>query len=135
MDELQAAILRVKLRYLDEWNVRRRKIADQYLEELLAYDYLTLPQVPPWAEPVWHIFVVRTPVRDRLQKHLADCGIQALIHYPVPPHRQGAYQELSHLSLPVSERIHKEVLSLPMSPVMDDDDVEYVWHVLEKFNK
>ena len=134
LDELQAAILRVKLRHLDEWNGRRRKIADQYLEELLPYDYLTLPHVPPWAEPVWHIFVVRTPVCDRLQKHLADCGIQTLIHYPVPPHRQGAYQELSHLSLPVSERIHNEVLSLPMSPVMDAGHVQCVRNALEKYN-
>lgn len=134
LDELQAAFLRVKLRHLDEWNVRRRKIADQYLTELLVYDYLILPQVPPWAEPVWHIFVVRSQERDLLQKHLADCGIQALIHYPVPPHRQGAYQELSHLSLPVSERIHKEVLSLPMSPAMDATHVQCVWDALEKYN-
>lgn len=134
LDELQAAFLRVKLRYLDAWNGRRRKIADQYLEELLTNDYLTLPQVPPWAEPVWHIFVVRTSERDLLQKHLADCGIQTLIHYPVPPHKQGAYQELSHLLLPVSERIHEEVLSLPMGPTMVAGDVQCVRDALEKYN-
>jgi dTDP-4-amino-4,6-dideoxygalactose transaminase len=135
LDELQAAFLRVKLQHLDEWNGRRRKIADQYLEELPAYDYLTLPQVPSWAEPVWHIFVVRTSKRDRLQKHLADCGIQTLIHYPIPPHRQGAYQEFAYLSLPVSEMIHKEVLSLPMGPAMDANHVQCVCRALEKYNE
>ncbi len=134
LDELQAAFLRAKLKYLDVWNGRRRKIADQYLEGLLAQAYLTLPQVPPWAEPVWHIFVIRTPMRDRLQEHLTDCGIQTLIHYPVPPHKQGAYQELSHLSLPISEKIHKEVLSLPMSPVMGEDHVQYVRDALDRYN-
>jgi len=134
LDELQAALLRVKLRYLDDWNGRRQKIADQYLHKLLDQDYLTLPQVPQWAEPVWHIFVVRTPERDHLQKYLEGCRIQTLIHYPVPPHRQGAYQELSHLSLPVSERIHKEVLSLPMNPVMDAGHVQCVRNALEKYN-
>ncbi|MFZ2406666.1 MAG: DegT/DnrJ/EryC1/StrS family aminotransferase [Methylobacter sp.] len=126
LDELQAALLRVKLRYLDEWNERRRQIADQYLQKLSTRDYLILPHVPPWAEPVWHLFVVRTPERDRLQKYLTDCGIQTLIHYPVPPHRQGAYQELSHLSLPVSEMIHREVLSLPMGPHLTKEMVEEI---------
>jgi len=90
--------------------------------------------VPPWAEPVWHLFVVRTTERDRLQKYLTECGIQTLIHYPVPPHKQGAYRELSRLSLPISEMIHKEVLSLPMSPVMNEDSVLYVNNALEKYN-
>lgn len=133
LDELQAAFLRVRLRYLDDWNERRRKIANLYLAELSSASYLTLPRVPSWAVPVWHLFVVRTPERDRLQKHLADCGIQTLIHYPVPPHRQVAYQELSHLDLPVSERIHREVLSLPMSPVMSDGDAGYVAKAVKSF--
>jgi dTDP-4-amino-4,6-dideoxygalactose transaminase len=135
LDELQAALLRVKLRYLDEWNGRRRKIANEYLQKLAGKSYLTLPHVPIWAEPVWHIFVVRTLVRDHLQKYLTDCGIQTLIHYPVPPHRQGAYQELSHLSLPISERIHKEALSLPIGPAMDAGHVHLVLHALEKYNE
>jgi dTDP-4-amino-4,6-dideoxygalactose transaminase len=135
LDELQASFLRVKLRHLDEWNDRRRKIADQYLEELLAYDYLTLPQVPHWAEPVWHIFIVRTPKRDLLQKHLANCGIQTLIHYPIPPHKQGAYNEFTNLSLPVSEMIHKTVISLPMGPAMDASHVQCVCRALEKYNE
>ena len=126
LDELQAALLRVKLRHLDEWNGRRRKIADQYLQKLSAQDFLTLPHVPPWAEHVWHLFVIRTSKRDQLQKYLVDQGIQTLIHYPVPPHRQGAYQELSHLSLPVSEMIHREVLSLPMGPHLTMEMVEEI---------
>ena len=134
LDELQAALLRVKLRHLDAWNARRRQIADQYLRKLSAQDYLILPHVPPWAEPVWHLFVVRTPERDRLQNYLTDCGIQTLIHYPMPPHRQGAYQELSHLSLPVSEMIHREVLSLPMSPSLDKFYVHYIINSVKKYN-
>lgn len=133
LDELQAAFLRVKLRHLDQWNARRRKIADQYLQKLSAQDFLTLPHVPPWAKPVWHLFVVRTPERDRLQKYLTGCGIQTLIHYPVPPHKQCAYQDFSNVSLPVSEKIHNEVLSIPISPVMDENDVEYIWNALEGF--
>ena len=135
LDELQAALLRVKLRKLDEWNERRRQIADQYLQKLSARDYLILPHVPPWAEPVWHLFVVRTPERDCLQKYLTDSGIQTLIHYPVPPHRQSAYQELSHLSLPVSEMIHREVLSLPMGLAMAAGHVQYVLDALGNYKK
>ena len=134
LDEIQAALLRVKLRHLDEWNGRRCKIAEQYIQELMGKEYLILPKAPPWAEPVWHLFVVRTTERDRLQKYLTECGIQTLIHYPVPPHKQGAYRELSRLSLPISEMIHKEVLSLPMSPVMNEDSVLYVNNALEKYN-
>jgi dTDP-4-amino-4,6-dideoxygalactose transaminase len=132
-DELQAALLRVKLKYLDAWNERRHNIAHRYLENLSSTTNLILPQVPSWAESVWHLFVIRTKKRDLLQKHLEDRGIQTLIHYPVPPHRQGAYQEFSHLELPISERIHKEVLSIPMSPVMTDGDAVYVAKALNSF--
>lgn len=133
LDELQAALLRVKLKYLDAWNERRRKIAHRYLENLSSTTNLILPQVPSWAESVWHLFVVLIPERDQLQKYLADCGIQTSIHYPVPPHRQGAYHELSHLDLPISERVHREVLSLPMSPVMTDNDADYVVKAVNNF--
>jgi dTDP-4-amino-4,6-dideoxygalactose transaminase len=135
LDEMQAALLRVKLQHLDEWNARRRKIADQYLQKLAFQDSLTLPYIPFGVEPVWHLFVIRTLERERLQQYLDNCGIQTLIHYPVPPHRQAAYQELSHLQLHVSEQIHREVLSLPMSPVMNQDDVNYIWRTLEKYEK
>lgn len=126
LDELQAAFLRVKLSKLDEWNARRQSIADLYCRELAEVPDLTLPYIPKWAEPVWHLFVVRTPKRDRLQKHLANCGIQTLIHYPVPPHKQGAYIEFNSLSLPITEQMHNEVLSLPISPIKDQNSIDEV---------
>jgi dTDP-4-amino-4,6-dideoxygalactose transaminase len=133
LDPLQAAFLRVKIKHLDDWNNRRRRIAAKYLEAITGGSAMTLPLVPSWAEPVWHLFVILTPQRDLLQKHLADYGIQTLIHYPVPPHRQGAYRELSHLDLPVSERIHRQTLSLPMGPVMSDKDASYVAKAVNSF--
>lgn len=122
LDELQAAFLRVKLRKLDEWNGRRKVIADVYLKGLADLSDLTLPYVPDWAEHVWHLFVIRTSKRDQLQKYLEDQGIQTLIHYPFPPHKQGAYKDMSGLALPVSEQLHNEVLSLPMGPALTEKD-------------
>ncbi|MEJ5378461.1 MAG: DegT/DnrJ/EryC1/StrS family aminotransferase [bacterium] len=133
LDELQAAFLRVKLRKLDEWNERRAKIAAKYLDGLSDISGLTLPHVPNWAEPVWHLFVVRTERRDLFQKHLADAGIGTLIHYPVPPHKQKAYREMNSLSFPISERIHNEVLSLPMGPHMNKNEVDRVIESVRKF--
>jgi dTDP-4-amino-4,6-dideoxygalactose transaminase len=117
LDELQAAFLRAKLPVLDEWNARRKAIAAQYLRQLEA-STLILPHVPDWAEPVWHLFVVRSQQRDALQKHLGDAGIGTMIHYPIPPHLQSAYLELEYGpgSFPISEIIHKQVLSLPIGP-------------------
>ncbi|MBP8179039.1 MAG: DegT/DnrJ/EryC1/StrS family aminotransferase, partial [Spirochaetes bacterium] len=126
LDELQAAFLRVKLRKLDEWNKRRRDIAQQYLQGLSDVADLTLPYIPEWAEPVWHLFVVRTARRDQLQKHLEERGIQTLIHYPVPPHRQLAFDEFSAFCLPMTEQNSKEVLSLPMSPFMTEEEIRKV---------
>jgi len=135
LDELQAAFLRVKLKYLDEWNKKRCEIAGQYLEKLSTLTYLTPPGVPLWAEPVWHLFVIRTAQREHLQKYLEGRGIQTLIHYPVAPHQQNAYQEFSGLYLPVAETIHREVLSLPMSPMMSRADVQYIHDILDEYNK
>jgi len=117
LDELQATLLRVKLPVLDEWNTRRRAVAARYLDEL-AGSILTLPFVPDWAEPVWHLFVVRHPQRDELQQRLQQAGSGPMIHYPVPPHLQPAYAELGfgQGSFPITEAIHCEVLSLPMGP-------------------
>lgn len=117
LDPLQAAILRVKLAHLDAWNARRSAIAAQY-QQGLAGCGLTLPYVPEWSEPAWHLYVVLTPQRDVLQKSLADVGVGTLIHYPIPPHLQGAYADLGlgKGTLPIAERIHNEVMSLPMSP-------------------
>jgi dTDP-4-amino-4,6-dideoxygalactose transaminase len=127
LDELQAAFLRAKLKGLDAGNVRRREIAARYLDGLAGAG-LELPFVPEWAEPVWHLFVVRSPARQALQAALGERGIGTLVHYPIPPHRQPAYAELamSEGSFPIAEAIHREVLSLPMWPQMRDEQVERV---------
>lgn len=134
LDELQAAVLRVKLEHLDEWNGRRREIAATYSAELSGAE-LVCPFVPPWAEPVWHLFVVRTPERDDLQRHLQGKGIATLIHYPVPPHLQPAYEELrrSEGSLPISEAIHREVLSLPIGPHLTSAEAAAVVDAVRTF--
>ena len=127
IDELQAAFLRVKLRKLDEWNTRRRAVAQRYLEGLAGIPGLGLPVVPAWADPVWHLLVVRTPQRDMLQQKLADVGIGTLIHYPVPPHLSGAYSATPALPpLPIAEQLANTVLSLPMGPHLSLSDTDRV---------
>jgi dTDP-4-amino-4,6-dideoxygalactose transaminase len=118
LDELQAAFLRVKLRHLDEWNNRRRVVADTYLHALCSLPGLTLPYVPEWADPVWHLFVVRHTQRDELQRRLTEAGVGTLIHYPVPPHLSGAYaaSDFASGTLPLAESVARTVLSLPMGP-------------------
>jgi len=118
LDPLQAAVLGVKLARLDDWNARRRRIAAGYLAALPAHA-MVLPSVPGWAEPAWHLFVIRHPDRDALQRQLAEAGVGTLIHYPVAPHRQGAFAAMAGMSLPISERLHREVLSLPIGPQLD----------------
>ena len=122
LDELQAAFLRVKLRHLDDWNARRTKIAEFYLAELSNIsDELVMPFVPEWAEPVWHLFVIRHPRRDDIQRDLAAAGIGTLIHYPVPPHLSGAYTEPlsgkpASSNCTIAEILASTVLSLPIGP-------------------
>lgn len=132
LDELQAAVLRLKLPRLDEDNERRRIIAHRYLDEI-KNPLLTLPRIDSWEQHVFHIFPVFSPCRDRLQAYLAENEIQAQIHYPTPPHKQGALSEYSTLSLPVTEKIHREELSLPMSPLMTDGEVDAVVAALNRF--
>jgi dTDP-4-amino-4,6-dideoxygalactose transaminase len=130
LDEMQAAFLRVKLRHLDQDNEQRRQVAERYLHEL-SHPSIHLPiSAVDYARErrrhVWHLFVVRSSARDRLQAHLTGCGIESLIHYPIPPHRQEAYAEWNHRDLPLTERLHDEVLSLPISPAMTDAEVDRV---------
>lgn len=134
LDEIQAAVLGVKLKHLDEWNRRRRHVAELYRRELEGCD-LILPYVPEWAEPVYHLFVVRSGQRDALQQYLETQGIGTLIHYPVPPHLQQAYCEigLAAGTLPISERIHQEVLSLPIGPHVTEAQVETVTRAVCEF--
>ena len=122
LDEIQAAILRAKLARLDEWNARRARLADRYTRELAGLP-LQLPGTPDWAEHAWHLYVVRTGDRDGLQRRLKAAGVDTLIHYPTPPHRQEAYADLglAEGAFPISERIHREVLSLPLGPHMTDE--------------
>jgi len=137
LDEMQAALLRVKLSRLNEWNERRKKLATLYLHELEGVPNQILPLVPGFADPVWHLFVVRHPDRDRLRQHLTDARIDTLIHYPCPPHLQRAYADrgLQSWSLPISERMAREVLSLPIGPHLSDGDAEYVVSQLMRFNE
>ena len=117
LDPLQAAILRVKLAHLDEWNARRSAIAACYQQGLADCD-LILPHVADWAEPAWHLYVVQHPERDALQKQLADVGVGTLIHYPIPPHLQQAYASAGYMrgQFPVAEKIADQCLSLPIGP-------------------
>jgi dTDP-4-amino-4,6-dideoxygalactose transaminase len=133
LDELQAAFLRAKLGVLDDWNDRRRTAASHYLQGLADLE-ITLPFAPDWAEPVWHVFVVRTPRRDAVQRALADAGVGTVIHYPVPPHLQPAYIELGlgPGTFLIAEAIHREVLSLPIWPQMSTDEIGRVCDALSR---
>jgi dTDP-4-amino-4,6-dideoxygalactose transaminase len=139
LDEIQAAILRVKLERLDEDNQKRREVADYYLRHI-HHPEITLPiisrpdtSVTQNQSHVWHLFVVRCLERDRLQKHLSDNGIQTLIHYPIPPHLQQAYRSWNKLSFPITEQIHQEVLSLPIGPSMNSNDVKSIVEAVNQF--
>ena len=128
LDELQAAFLRVKLKKLDEWNGRRRSVAARYSAAFRQTSNLTALDVPEWAEPVWHLFVVRTLKRDALQKKLAEAGIGTLIHYPVPPHLSGAYANANwpRGTFPIAENLADSVLSLPIGPHLSAEQADYV---------
>jgi dTDP-4-amino-4,6-dideoxygalactose transaminase len=136
LDEIQAAVLRVKLRHLDNWNERRREIAAQY-HEGLKNSGLVLPYVPDWANPAHHLFVVRTDRRDALRQHLEKAGVGVLIHYPIPPHLQSAYKDMGMQrgSLPISERIHEQVLSLPIGPQLTESQAATVIRAILEFKQ
>ncbi|MFY1045273.1 DegT/DnrJ/EryC1/StrS family aminotransferase [Chryseobacterium sp. GP-SGM7] len=133
LDEIQASVLDVKLKYIDIDNDKRRKIAEQYVAGI-KNDKIILPILPSQPkEHVYHLFVIRTAKRDKLQKYLTENGVQTLIHYPIPPHKQKAYQYYNNLSFPITEKIHTEVLSLPISPVMEAEEIQKVIDVLNSF--
>lgn len=136
LDEIQAAILNEKLKFLDQENQHRRHIADLYLKEI-QNTAIELPckniDTETYAQHVWHLFVIRTKYREKLQQYLAENGVQTLIHYPIPPHQQQAYQEWNGLSFPVSEQIHAEVLSLPIGPTLSMDEAKQVVQLCNGF--
>jgi dTDP-4-amino-4,6-dideoxygalactose transaminase len=139
LDEIQAAFLSVKLSFINHENHLRNKIAHRYLTEI-NNPKIQLPQVVEVENPddclshVWHLFVVRTNNREALQTHLEQAQIQTVIHYPIPPHKQKAYEAMNHLSYPLTEAIHQEVLSLPISPVFNDENTSQLIDMINLFN-
>lgn len=136
LDELQAAFLNVKLPFLDAENEKRRAIAKRYLSEI-KNDKIILPKVSlrgmKQSNHVFHLFVIRTQNRTNLQEYLQQNGIQSVIHYPIPPHNQKALSDWNHLSFPITQKIHDEVLSLPISPVLTDDEVGFIIAILNQY--
>lgn len=137
LDEIQAAMLNVKLKYLNDEISARKKIAQIYTDNIDS-PYFTLPinkstSVVDLDSHVWHLFVIRSDKREALQKHLHDNGIQTLIHYPVPPHKQQAYKDWGYLDLPLTEKIHQEVMSLPIGPTMTTDEAMFVAKICNEF--
>lgn len=132
LDELQAAFLEIKLKHLDSDNESRRAVAKFYHENI-TNNKIVLPECVSEEGHAWHLFVVRCEERDRFQAYLKDNGIETIIHYPIPPHKQEAYKEYNHLSLPITEKIHREVLSLPISPIMSKEQAEEVVRVVNNF--
>lgn len=132
LDEIQAAVLDIKLKHLDSDNNKRREIS-KYYRENIKNSKLILPETYDEKSHVWHIFAVRTQNRDEFQKYLTEKGIQTIIHYPTPPHKQGAYKEWNNLSFPITEEIHNTILSLPISPVMTDSEIEKVVEVVNEY--
>jgi dTDP-4-amino-4,6-dideoxygalactose transaminase len=135
LDDLQAAFLRAKLPRLDEWNARRAALARRYTEQLEGVPDLSLPAVPDYAEPVWHLYVVRHPRREALREHLERAGVGTIIHYPTPPHLQPAYGELGlgEGAFPIAEAMAREVLSLPMGPHVTEEQADHVVRALSSF--
>lgn len=133
LDEMQAAVLNVKLKYLEKENETRRHVASFYINNI-KNEKIMLPQMPGnKLEHVWHLFVVRCKQRNKLQEHLESIGIQTLIHYPIPPHKQKAYAQYNHLHFPITEQIHQEVLSLPISSVLTDEEMKKVAEAVNQF--
>lgn len=129
MDEIQAALLDIKLQYLDNDNSRRREIA-KYYRENIKNPYVILPKTYDEKSHVWHVFTIRTEKRDALCKYLNDNGIQTNIHYPTPPHKQNAYKEWNEQSFPITEEIHRTIMSIPISPILNDEEVKQIVEII-----
>ncbi len=141
LDELQAAFLDIKLKYLDAENQRRREIAEYYCENIKNPEIIlpidknsSFSAFHSSLSHVWHLFVIRTQNRDKLQKYLSQHDIQTLIHYPIPPHKQMAYKEWGVFNFPITDKIHNEILSLPISPVILDEEARMIVEIINKFN-
>ncbi|WP_433780612.1 DegT/DnrJ/EryC1/StrS family aminotransferase [Flavobacterium anhuiense] len=132
LDELQAGFLNLKLPNLDSDNEKRRAIAERYLKEIKNHK-IVLPFWDFSNNHVFHLFVIRTENREKLQDYLAQNNIQTVIHYPIPPHKQKAFSQWNNLSFPITEKIHKEVLSLPISPVLTESEVDYIIEILNQY--
>ena len=139
LDEIQAAVLNVKLKHLDKDNKRRREVA-QFYSANIKNSKIILPGIQgpgvkifAFEGHIWHLYVIRTAERDRLQKYLTGKGIQTLIHYPIPPHKQSAYPDWNSLSFPITEKIHREVLSIPISPILRDEEVCRITEALNAY--
>lgn len=133
MDELQAAVLDIKLKYIDHQNKIRRKVAQKFISGI-THPEIILPENPiDEKEHVWHLFVIRTQNRDELQNHLTTKGIQTIIHYPIPPHKQKAYKEYYHFSLPITEKLHNECLSLPISSILKEEEILHIINTVNTF--
>lgn len=131
LDEIQAAILNVKLKYLDDDNEARRKVARRYINEI-KHPLIHIPILEDWNSHVFHLFPVFTEKRDSFQAYLSDNGIQTVIHYPIPPHKQKCYKSFNSLSLPITEKIHNEELTLPISPILSQEEIS---QIIESVNK
>jgi dTDP-4-amino-4,6-dideoxygalactose transaminase len=135
LDPLQAAFLRVKLKYLDAWNARRKQIAEYYSANLSDIPGLQLPQTAPGADHVWHLYVIACRERDTLQAHLQQCGISTMIHYPVPPHLSEAYADLKYKpgAFPITEELSQSILSIPIGPHLSLEDAEFIVEKIRQF--
>jgi len=132
LDEIQAAILDVKMKYLDQEITERKAVAKRYMDEI-KNEKLFIPELSDWDAHVFHLFPVLVEQRNQFQQYLTDNGIQTLIHYPIPPHKQKCYAEYVHLSFPITERIHEQELSLPMSPTLKDEEITIIIDVINKW--
>lgn len=133
LDEIQAAMLSVKLNYIDQDIFKRRSIAVKYLSEI-DNPHITLPYLESNEQHVWHLFVIRVEDREHFSSYMLDNGIQTLVHYPIPPHKQDAYKELNGIFLPITEDIHRKVVSIPLYPTMTDEEVSKVIEVINFYS-